>query len=473
MRYRILKHLGGGGQGSVYLAEGVAGKVALKEVGSADLAEFEASRPKGAKAHPNLVAFMDVVTDEEVEDPDSVREAVADGPRAGGWFIVMSYLEGSPLTKYPQFKEMSPMAWWQLLSQVLDGVNHMHSHGLIHRDLKPDNIIITRAANGQPCPVVVDLGLAKRLQSDRTKIAGYTPKYAPPEYLDGALGPSYDIFQLALISFEAMYGDDDEYYDRDGGWSLQKAQRALREDNPSPFKSALADGLARNPLERPQSIWEWIKTMVGLPVAETGTRRGHRQDTSSSSTTLCPHDDFEEDPRLGKLVEDYMESDWNKEGILQVVLDEMGIFSSANSQAYKDLARKTKRGILNTLRREYPDEFIQHLWEPDGFRESTARISVSTLRAEIESEFGLPEGSVAIRRPNGDLASGLMHYGTFAKELWTTSSLDYDDQTLSKLARTIAPRYGLTDACIAFRKRQGGELYNKGTHVRKLKGEYG
>lgn len=464
MRYRILKHLGGGGQGSVYLAEGVAGQVALKEVESADLAEFEASRLKGATAHPNLVAFTDVVTDREVEDPDSVREAVDDEPRAGGSFIVMPYLEGSPLTEYPQFKELSPVAWWQLLSQVLDGVNHMHSHGkgLIHRDLKPDNIIITRAANGQPCPVVVDLGLAKRLQSDQTRIGGYTPKYAPPEYQDRTFGRSYDIFQLALISFEAMYGDDD-YYDRDGGWSLEKAQRALREDNPSPFKSALADGLARNPLERPQSIWEWIKAMVGLPVAETGTRPEHRR---------CPHDDFEEDPRLGKLVEDYMESDWSKEEVLQVVLDDMGICSSANSQAYKDLARKSKRGILNTLRREYPDEFIQHLWEPDGFRESTARISVKTLRAEIEREFDLPEGSVAIRRPNGDVASGQMHFGTFAEELWTPGSLDYDDQTLSDLAKSIAPRYALTEACIAFRKPQGGDLYNRKTHVGTLKGEY-
>lgn len=416
MSYRILKHLGEGGQGSVYVAEGVVGKVALKEVEGEDAATFEASRLKGAPAHPNLVEFRDVVREEDVENPHGVRTVAPDWRTeideadGGSWFIVMSYLEGTTLTEYPQFQGLSPIGWWQLLSQILDGVDHMHRHDLIHRDLKPDNIIIVKA-NGKPRPVVVDVGLAKRRHSDRTKLHGYTPKYAPPEYQDRDLIlPPYDIYQLALISFEAMYGDD--YYDPDEGWDTKEVRRCLLEESPSPFTCALADGLADSPLDRPQSISEWIKAMVGLvPLPEVDSEKFWVGSTSSSGAR---------------------------------VLD-----AQAMEAGETDRAEGTNR----------------------GFKESTAKVSVKALRDEIEKEFGLPQGSVVLLRPSGDVAHGGMHLGKLTDELWEPSGWDYGEATLARLAQDVAARFGLKEKCIAFRNAKG-ERYGRRNHVRSLRQEY-
>lgn len=406
MPYRIVEHIGDGGQGSVYIAEGAAGKVALKEVESERDSMFEVDRLKQVPPHRNLVKFLDVVKTEQIDDRAGVRQTVQetraeDGePMGGGTFIVMSYLDGPPLAEYHGYKDLSPVACWVLMSQVFDGIQHMHRHQVIHRDLKPENIIITNDS-GKPLPVVVDVGLAKRLQSARTVVHGGTPKYMPPEYIQSAnrahYAPSYDIFQLALIAFEGMHGDD--LWNEDDGpwgqWDIEEAQRMLKEINPSPFSAALARGLERNPLLRPETVWEWVTDMVGL----------HQE----PEPTPPPEPPIPPSP---------------------------------------------------------PDRAGQ------GFKASIAKVSVKTLRAEIEKEFNLPEGSVAILRPKSkEVAGGGMHLGTLAKELWP-NEWDYGTATLGFLAREIAPRFGLKEHCIAFRKPQGGEQYSKVSHVNTLRKDY-
>lgn len=403
MPYRIVEHVGDGGQGSVYIAEGAAGKVALKEVESERDSRFEVDRLKEVPPHPNLVKFLDVVKTEQIDDRAGVRQTVQetraeDGePMGGGTFIVMSYLDGPPLAEYHGYKDLSPLACWALMSQVFDGIQHMHRHQVIHRDLKPENIIITNDS-GKLLPVVVDVGLAKRLQSARTVVHGGTPKYMPPEYIQSAnralYAPSYDIFQLALIAFEGMHGD--ELWNEDDGpwgqWDIEKAQRTLKEINPSPFSAALARGLERNPLHRPQTVWKWVTDMVGL----------HQEPEPPPPIPPSPPD------RAGQ-----------------------------------------------------------------GFKTSIAKVRVSTLRAEIEKEFNLPEGSVAILRPESrEVAGGGMHLGTLAKELWPPPVWDFGIVTLRQLAQEIAPRFGLKEECIAFRKPTGGETYPRGTQVRTLRNAY-
>ena len=90
---------------------------------------------------------------------------------------------------------------------------------------------------------------------------------------------------------------------------------------------------------------------------ESGTRHNSGNDAELEEL---------EDPRLDKTVEDYMKArEWTKEDILELAFDEMGVFSSASSAGYKRLLDMNKRGILTTLRNNYPDEFIEAFWAPD------------------------------------------------------------------------------------------------------------
>lgn len=408
MSYEILRRVGSGGQGRVYIGRGEVGEVALKEMRLEEdtgidperAARTEISRLQTVPEHANLVRFIEVVNQTEVEDPRSLREA------AGGWFVVMSYVEGQALTDYPSYGKLSSTAWWQLLSQVLDGVRCMHSarKAVIHRDLKPDNIIV-QTVDGWPRPIVVDFGTAKKVDSNKTLIWGYTPKYAPPEYKDPTYSQApYDIYQLALISFEAMCGDG--YYDDDRNvWAINEMQHELRLDG-SPFRSALATGLEPAPNMRPQSIWDWVKNMVGVKAWKIAAEDEDRSADSGATT-------------LGS-------SSWPQ--------------SSTSS--------------LNL-----------------GFKEATRRITVKRLCTEIEEDFDLPSGSVALRTDIGEsVASGQTHYGTLTGCQFD-HDWDYADQTLTELADEVGRRFGVLGTCVEFRDMRPGtpDLYVKNTLVRTLR----
>ena len=472
MRYRILKVIGCGGQGRVYLAEGGVGKVTLKEVGGEEAtgrqpkeaAEFEGSRLKEVPDHRNLVKFIDVVEEGEVEDPNDVRK------RAGGWFTVMSHVSGPTLAKYPRFGELGSSAWWQLLSQIFDGINHMHRHNLIHRDLKPANIIIG-TVDGQPRPVVVDVGLAKRAQSDKTQLLGETPKYAPPESRDPALAgqPSYDIYQLALISFEAMHGDG--LYDRHYGWDTSRMQGHLRRKG-RPFESALADGLEKDPVRRPQSIWDWIKSMVSVQLPERVDDELIDEDTEQEP----------EDRRLDSMIAEIMgDQNWTKKKLLEAIL-EFGVFSSAESPDYQRLANmRSKRSILIELKADYPDKFIEGFWtendEQEG-PESAPDRTISSLIEEIERDFQLPQGSLALVKRDNSLIGGGTLLRNFCEQqrgdIWVR-----DDHTLADLATNISQRFRHIDQSMVKFLRPGSgsrkeRMYpTRARRVRTMKSDHG
>ena len=176
----------------MYLATNVLGKqFALKEVDDKEAAQKEAKALKEAGEHPNVVDVVDI----KIIDDTA--------------YIVMPYLEGEQLDKYiEKHRPWTPKAWWHIMLPLLRGVSHIHASELIHRDLKPANIIMVPEQNTRK-PVIVDLGLAKRINSDETRLVGGTRKYLPPEWSDLTLiGSQYDLFQLALISYEVLHGDE-------------------------------------------------------------------------------------------------------------------------------------------------------------------------------------------------------------------------------------------------------------------------
>lgn len=201
-KFRIVKKLGQGGMGAVYLAEqvGIGHKVALKFLKAEFSSDAEIARRflNEAKsyarvAHPNAVALHDFGQDEE-----------------GNLFIAMEYCEGVDLKKMLAEKPLAMIESIDVVLQVADVLANAHEKGVIHRDLKPENIMVRRGLRGLHAKVL-DFGIA-RLMDGGTRltvvgaIAG-TPRYMSPEQVEGKeVDLRADIYSLGVVLFELLTG---------------------------------------------------------------------------------------------------------------------------------------------------------------------------------------------------------------------------------------------------------------------------
>jgi serine/threonine protein kinase len=201
-RYQLLKLLGRGGMGAVYLAHDsqLDRKVALKiplfdpDDGSQVLQRFyREARAAATLRHPNICPVYDV------------------GDVGGAPYLTMAYIEGKPLTSYARGgKPMTTRQSAILVRRLALALAEAHRNGVIHRDLKPDNIMIDRGSE----PVVMDFGLARRARGDDTRLTQKgstmgTPAYMPPEQVSGEIdqmGPGCDIYSLGVILYELLAG---------------------------------------------------------------------------------------------------------------------------------------------------------------------------------------------------------------------------------------------------------------------------
>ncbi len=203
-RYEILRKLGEGGMGSVYLARDpqLGRLVALKvpRLGEDDRPSPEAlrrffreARAVAALQHPNVCPIHDVG---QVEDTP---------------FLTLAYVEGYPLSRLVD--PLSPLQHGQaarIVARVALGMEEAHACGVVHRDLKPSNVMID--ARGEP--VIMDFGLARvgdpgesRLTHPGTLLG--TPAYMAPEQIlsePHAVGPAVDIYALGVILYELITG---------------------------------------------------------------------------------------------------------------------------------------------------------------------------------------------------------------------------------------------------------------------------
>jgi predicted Ser/Thr protein kinase len=199
--YRILKLLGEGGMGTVYLAErkDLGGRVAIKFLRDAWLSPARRERFASEQrtlaqlSHPSIAQLYDAAT---LDD--------------GTPYFVMEYVEGVPLAEYCRQNKCCVDVRLDLFRSVCAAVQHAHSHAVIHRDLKPSNILVRSDATVR----LLDFGIAKQLESltleaDQT-VTGLrlmTPAYASPEQiLGGRAGISTDVYSLGVILYELLTG---------------------------------------------------------------------------------------------------------------------------------------------------------------------------------------------------------------------------------------------------------------------------
>ena len=207
--YRLVKRLGQGGMGSVWLAEQtqpVRRKVALKLIKPGMDTEEVVARFSSER---QALALMEHPAIARVYDAGSTRE--------GRPYFAMEYVEGVPITDYCETHHIATRQRVELFRLVCDGVQHAHQKSILHRDLKPSNVLVTEQ-DGRPVPKIIDFGLAKAMESSveeltmRTRVGVIvgTPRYMSPEQTDysGAdVDTRTDVYSLGIILYELLVGN--------------------------------------------------------------------------------------------------------------------------------------------------------------------------------------------------------------------------------------------------------------------------
>lgn len=301
-RYRILRPLGRGGMGAVYLAHDsqLDRDVALKvphfgDGATPDVLErfYREARAMGTLRHPNLCPVYDV------------------GEHDGVHFLTMAYIEGTELSRFLEdLPEGTSAAAGggidpvELVRKVALALAEAHRMGVIHRDLKPSNIMI----DGRGEPVVMDFGLARRERSSDSDITRDgaivgTPSYMPPEQIQSgsaSVGPTADVYSLGVILYRLVCGRLP--YEGD---VLSVLSQVMTKEPPRPsefcdhvdplLEAICLRAMQKSPDDRIASMSEFAEALDALRAApELSRARARRREAAERAAIVpgCRHDVF-------------------------------------------------------------------------------------------------------------------------------------------------------------------------------------
>ncbi len=225
--YRIVRELGRGGMGRVYLAE--------EE--TADFRRTIALKVIDRPAPDALRRFRDEVRIlSSLEHPGIARFIQGGQAPDGTWFLALEYIEGEDLVTYVRRESLSVGRRIELFSAVLEAVEFAHRRGVVHRDLKPGHLLV--GPDGRPR--LLDFGISKLLDPEtlaslavtRTEARALTPAYASPEQFRGEpVTPASDIYSLGVVLYEVLAGHRPFAA---GGESRVALERAVLNSDPEP-----------------------------------------------------------------------------------------------------------------------------------------------------------------------------------------------------------------------------------------------
>ncbi|HVV58693.1 MAG TPA: serine/threonine-protein kinase [Gaiellaceae bacterium] len=259
-RYRPLRPLGAGGMGSVWLArdEGTGLDVALKIVAregkSGSRAEREA-RAAASLRHPRCQRIISLA-----RDPSHV-------------YIAYEYIPGRTLREAMRAGELDDRAAIEVAAQICEALAHAHAKGIVHRDVKPSNVMLAEHGDGGVDVRLVDFGLAQMAEFDTLTALGDIPgtlAYISPERLHGRPAtPAADVWAVGVVLWEALAGQH-PFWGGDLAETSRSIQRGapplrtLRPDLPDRLLRIVDSVLLGNPQRRPTAAG-LAQELRGLP----------------------------------------------------------------------------------------------------------------------------------------------------------------------------------------------------------------
>jgi serine/threonine protein kinase len=255
-QYRIEREIGKGGNARIYLATDAAGKrVALKVLHPELLVSVAADR-----------FLREIRLSSQLEHPRIAR-LLDSGERDWIVYYVMTYVEGPTLREHLGHVWQLPInEAIRLADHLLDALEHAHRHGIVHRDVKPENIVL-----GAEGAVLLDFGIARAVAASgsdrltRSGIAVGTSTYMSPEQITALkeIDHRSDIYSLGCVLFESLAGRP-PFQHRNEAVVLQQHLtqpapdlRPLRPDTPK----ELAEGIARALAKPPEARWQTAAAM--------------------------------------------------------------------------------------------------------------------------------------------------------------------------------------------------------------------
>jgi serine/threonine-protein kinase len=279
-RYRIVRLLGEGGMGAVYLAShvGLGRDVAIKFLHAEFISREDIvgrfrreAQAAAAIRHKNIIEVFDVGMSPQGEP-----------------FLVMEYLEGESLAGL--LKRVGPLslgAACAVMEPTLQALQAAHRKGIVHRDLKPDNIFLAYQEGEPPVVKIIDFGISKFTQGDpdkwrtRTGAVMGTPAYMSPEQARGSASLDHrtDLYSMGTILFEMLTGGLPY-----AGTNFAEYLSAMLVDEPRAPQSVYADfpveaepmvlkALYKNPDQRFQNATEMLEALAALPSYDAGKER--------------------------------------------------------------------------------------------------------------------------------------------------------------------------------------------------------
>ena len=294
-RYHVVKKLGEGGMGQVYLAEHVkmGRRSAIKVMNPSmvhdpdAVARFNREAANASRInHPNVCAIYDFG-----ETPDGLI------------YLAMEFIEGEPLTDVLERDGALPLPRaTAIFLQTAEALQAAHDLGIVHRDLKPDNIMLTGRKGGGDTVKVVDFGIAKAVGGDqagqkvtKTGLVVGTPEFMSPEQIRGKpLDARSDIYALGIVAFEMFTGKLPFQ-----GRNAQEMMIARLRSQPIPIRqyrpdvlsfpaglqTVLDTALARTPAQRYQTVVKFAADVAAVTGRPTTGALPHTRSLGDADAT--------------------------------------------------------------------------------------------------------------------------------------------------------------------------------------------